>query len=76
VTIEGKCTCEDWFYLSNVLHCGVAYSVSLGSNKSQRMMGVSPRTRHINLPQCHTLFGKMDSINIEVASEGDYTHIL
>jgi hypothetical protein len=73
VTIEGECTCEDMSALRNILHGGVVHSASLGSNNSRRMVGITLMMRHINLPWCRTLFGKMTNMTTIVAGVRPYS---
>jgi hypothetical protein len=40
------------------------------------MVGLILRSRHITLPWCHTLLGKMTNMTTVVAGAKNYTHLL
>jgi hypothetical protein len=76
VTVEGECTHEDMSALENILHGGVVHSSGHGSNNSQRMVGMTLRSRCINLPRCHTLLTKMTNMTTIVAGVGNYAQLM
>jgi hypothetical protein len=76
VSVEGECTREYMSALRNVRHGGVVHTAGLHSNNSQRMVGMTLRTRCINLPRCHTLFGEMTDMTTVVAGMENCAHLL
>jgi hypothetical protein len=55
VTVEGKCTHENMSALGNILHGGVVHLAGLGCNNPRRMVGMTLKSRCLNLPRCCTL---------------------